>query len=149
MKVLILSLIVVYFVAFIGSIFTSSSVNSEWYSINKPSITPPSYVFPIVWNILFLLIAFSLAFAWMNSNKKEKKKVAWAFGINFVLNVLWSVLYFGMKNPLIAFFDLIALWVSIAVMIYVTHKIDKKASYLLVPYLLWVSFAGILNFLTI
>ena len=94
-KILIICFIIVYLVAFIGSIFTSSAVNSQWYSSIKPSITPPNYVFPIVWNILFFLIAFSLYLAWINSkNKKIKTKVAWAFGVNFILNIFWSVFYF-------------------------------------------------------
>jgi tryptophan-rich sensory protein len=148
-KVLILSILIVYLVAFIGSVFTSQNTNSDWYKQNKPSITPPNYVFPIVWNFLFLLIAFSLALAWISSNKKEKKKVAWIFGINFLLNILWSIFYFSMKNPLLAFFDLTALWISIILVIYITYKINRKSAYLLIPYLLWVTFAGVLNYLTI
>jgi len=148
-KILIICFIIVYLVAFIGSIFTSSAVNSQWYSSIKPSITPPNYVFPIVWNILFFLIAFSLYLAWINSkNKKIKTKVAWAFGVNFILNIFWSVFYFYLKNPEFAFFELILLWFSILSMIIITWRINKKSAYLLIPYFLWVTFAGILNYLS-
>jgi tryptophan-rich sensory protein len=147
-KVLIACLIIVYLVAGVGSVFTSN-VKTSWYQIIKPSITPPNYVFPIVWNVLFLLIAFSLYFAWINSDKKQKKKIKLIFGINFFLNILWSVLYFQMRNPLYAFYELFFLLISIALMIFITYKINKKSSYLLIPYLLWVSFAGILNYLSI
>ncbi len=147
-KVLIISLIIVYLVALIGSIFTSSSVSSDWYQSIKPSITPPNWVFPVVWNILFFLIALSLYFSWING-KKVRGKIAIVFGVNFLLNILWSVLYFNMKRVDIAFFDLILLWLSIISMIYFVGKIDKKAGWLLVPYLLWVSFAGILNYLSV
>ncbi|MDO8622815.1 MAG: TspO/MBR family protein [archaeon] len=148
-KALIISFIIVYLVAFIGSIFTSPAVNSDWYQTIKPSITPPNYVFPIAWNILFFLIALSLYFAWTNSkNKNTKKRVAFLFGLNLALNILWSFLYFYLKNPTSAFFELIALWFSIVLMINLIYKISKKASWLLVPYLLWVSFAGILNYLS-
>jgi benzodiazapine receptor len=147
-KVLIISLIIVYAVAFIGSLFTSSNVNTNWYESIKPAITPPSFVFPIVWNILFFLIALSLYFAWIKANKKQKQKIAIIFGINFFLNVLWSVFFFTMKNPLLSFFELVLLlWPSILVMILLTWKIKKLSAYLLIPYLLWVSFAGILNYL--
>ncbi|MCW8965097.1 MAG: tryptophan-rich sensory protein [Candidatus Pacearchaeota archaeon] len=146
-KVLILSLVIVYSFAFIGSLFTS--IDNSWYDSVRPSITPPSFVFPIVWNILFFLIALSLYIAWINSNKIEKKKVAFVFGTNLVLNAFWSFLYFGLQNPLYAFIDLILIWVSILGMIFVTYKIKKISAYLLIPYLLWVSFAGVLNWLSI
>jgi translocator protein len=148
-RILITSLAIVYLVAFIGSIFTMSAVNSSWYNLIKPSITPPNYVFPIVWSILFFLIALSLYFNWITADKKEKSNIILVYGINFFLNILWSVLYFGMKNPLIAFFDIIAMLVSIIAMISVSNKISKKAAYLLIPYLGWVCFATILNLLTI
>jgi len=147
-KTLILSLIIVFAAAFIGSIFTSSQTDSDWYNGIRPKITPPNWVFPVVWNILFFLIALSLYFAWVSS-KRNKKKVALLFGINFLLNILWSVFYFGMKNPALAFFDLILLWASIVTLIIFLHKINKKSSYLLIPYFAWVSFAGILNYLSI
>ncbi len=148
-KILVLSLIIVYAVAGIGSIFTSGSVNSSWYQQIRPSITPPNFVFPIVWNVLFFLIGLSLYFNWINIKSKEQKgNIIMVFGINFILNILWSLLYFGLKNPSLAFFELILLWMSIFLMIKTSFKINKTAAYLLVPYLIWVSFAGILNYLS-
>lgn len=146
-KILITSFLIVYFIAFIGSLFTSSVTDSEWYLNNRPSITPPNYVFPIVWNVLFFLIALSLYFAWMNSNKKQKKKLAFIFGINLFLNALWSFLFFTLQQPFWAFVGLIALLISILGMIFVVCNIDRKSGWLLFPYLLWVGFAGILNWL--
>jgi benzodiazapine receptor len=148
-KVLLVCLAVVYAVAFIGSFLTSGTTDSEWYDSVRPSITPPNWVFPVVWNVLFFLIALSLYFAWTNSKKNEKKKIALVFGINFALNILWTVFYFGMKNPLFAFYEIFFLEASIAAMIYVAYKIEKKSAYLLVPYLLWVGFAIVLNYLSI
>jgi translocator protein len=147
-KILIVSLVIVYSMAFVGSLFTSVSVNTDWYDSIKPSITPQSYVFPIVWNILFFLIGLSLYIAWTSARDKDlKRKVAIVFGANLFLNTLWSFIFFGMQNTRLAFFELIIFWISIASMIYVTYSINKKSSYLLIPYLLWVSFAGILNYL--
>ncbi len=146
-KVLIFSLIIVYFIGFVGSLFTS--IDNGWYESIRPSITPPSFVFPIMWNILFFLIALSLYFAWINSNKKDKKKIIFVFGINLILNALWSLFYFKLQNPLVAFFDLILIWISIIAMFIVTYKIKRTSAYLLIPYLLWVSFAGVLNWLSI
>ena len=148
-KVLLISLVIVYAIAFVGSLFTSSQTNSDWYLQNRPAITPPNYFFPIVWNILFFLIAFSLYLAWTSSKKKQKNKIAFVFGINLFLNALWSYLFFKLQLPKIALIELILLWFTIWIMIFTTYKINKKSSYLLIPYLLWVSFAGILNYLWI
>ena len=148
--VFVVSFVVVFAIAYIGSLFTSSAVQSSWYQEIKPALTPPNYVFPIVWNILFLLIALSLAFSWINSkNKGEKRSVMIVFGINLILNALWSVLYFGFKQQLWAFFDIILILISIIYMIAITRKIDRKSAWMLVPYLVWVSFAALLNFLSI
>lgn len=145
--ILLLCFLFVYLAAFIGGIFTSISVNSEWYESVKISITPPDEVFPIVWNILFFLIAVSLFFVWTNSSKKQKTKVALVFGINLFLNVFWSFSFFFLKNPKLAFAVLILLEISILSMIFTSWKIKKVSALLLIPYLLWVSFAGILNYL--
>jgi translocator protein len=147
-KVLILSFAIVFSIAFIGSIFTSGNTDSEWFNSIKPSITPPNYVFPIVWNIIFALIALSLYFAWTNSSKKQKKKIALVFGINLILNALWSFLYFGIQNPGFALIEIFFLWLSIILMLILTFKIKKLSFYFLIPYLLWVSFAIFLNFLS-
>jgi tryptophan-rich sensory protein len=148
-KVFIICLLIVFLiVGGIGSIFTVNNTNTVWYSSIKPSITPPNWVFPIAWNVLFLLISFSLYFAWMNSkSKQQRNKVAIVFGINFILNILWSVLFFGLKQTQIAFIEIILFWVSILAMILVAKDISRKSSWLLVPYLVWVTFASVLNYL--
>jgi len=96
------------------------------------------------------LIALSLWFAWSNSkNKVEKIKVALVYGINLATNTLWSVLYFGAHQPLWAFIDIFFIMGTIVLAMIVSWKIDKRASWLLLPYLLWVSFASIINYLSI
>ncbi len=152
-KVFIACILIVYAVAFIGSIFTSQNTSSAWYNSIKPSITPPNFVFPIVWNILFFLIACSLYFAWTAKfkNKTERKNsrrdVAVIFGINFFLNIAWSFLFFFLQLPGVAFFEIIILWASILSMMWITFYIRKISAYLLIPYAAWVAFAGVLNFL--
>lgn len=139
-------LIVFVLLGGIGSLFTSKNTNTEWYDSIRPSITPPNYIFPIVWNFLFLLISFSLYFAWTSSkNKKQKKKIILVYGINFILNILWSVLFFGLKQTKIAFIEIILLWFSILAMILLVRRINMKSSCLLIPYLVWVAFASVLN----
>jgi len=147
LKTLLLCVLVVYVFALFGSLFTSSAVNSSWYNSIRVSLVPPNWVFPVVWNILFFLIALSLFYAWTSGKKESRKRVAIVFGINLFLNALWSLLFFSLKKTNLAFFELIVLWVSILFMIFTTRKINKKSAWLLVPYLLWLTFAGILNYL--
>lgn len=145
-KLLVSSFLLIFLIAVLGSFFTQSNVNSMWYDAIKPNLTPPSFVFGIVWSVLFFLIALSL---YLCLNKKNGNKlILILFSINLFLNVLWSFLFFYMQNPLFAFFDLIAMWILIILMIFFTYKTNKLASYLLVPYFLWVSFAGALNYLS-
>ena len=149
-KELIVSFLIVYLIAFLGGIFTAKGARSFWYLTIRPTITPPNWVFSIVWNILFFLIALALYFLLINSKDKiQRLQVEILFTINFILNLLWSFLYFQLRNPLFAFIDLIFLWFSILTLIYISKKIDKKIIWLLIPYLLWITFAGILNFLSI
>ncbi len=149
-NILILSFVLVYVVALAGGIFASKGINTFWYQTIKPPITPPNWVFPVVWNILFFLIAISLYFSLTTvKDKKSELKIEFVFAINFFFNFLWSLFYFYLRNPFIAFFDLIFLWLSIIAMIYFTYKINKKSAWLLIPYLLWVSFAEVLNYLSV
>lgn len=148
-NVLVICLIAVFIVAYIGSLFTREATKSDWYQQIKPSLTPPNWVFPVVWNILFFLIALSLYFAWINANDKQKSKIVLVFGINFLLNVLWSMLYFYLRNVQQAFYEIILIFISIILMMLTVRKINKTSLYLLIPYLLWVGFASVLNYLSI
>lgn len=144
--VLIICLVLAFLPGILGSLFTSDSVGSDWYEINKPSFTPPGWVFGPVWTILYVLIGLSLFFVWTNAKGRDvKKKIALVFGINLVLNGLWSLVFFGRQNALWAFIVLIGIWLTIWMMIFVSWKIDRKAAWMLVTYLIWVSFAGVLN----
>lgn len=146
-KVLVVCFLIVYSIAFVGSVFTSGNVKSEWYKSLRTSITPPNFVFPVVWNVLFFLIGLSLYFSWIYAKRIDKSKVILVFGINLFLNAFWSYLFFGIKNISFAFFDIILIWISIMGMMIVSFKINRKSAYLLIPYFLWVSFAVVLNWL--
>ncbi len=144
-RVFLISLLIVFAVNLAGSLFTFGNTNSEWYISNRPDFTPPSSVFSIVWPILYILIAISLYLVWIKSKKKDRIKIKLAYGTNLILNALWSYLFFGLQNPLAGFIDIILIWISIWAMIFAAYKIDRRASWLLVPYLLWVTFAAFLN----
>lgn len=143
-------LVIVYSVAIIGGLFTNDGSRSEWYLNIKPSITPPNYVFPIVWNILFLLITIALYNAWIKtSNNHDRLRLTALFSVNFLLNVMWSLFYFGLHQPLIALADIALLVFSTIIIIINYWKTDKVVSYLLLPYLIWLLFAAVLNLLSV
>jgi translocator protein len=142
----IVSILGVFVIASLGSFFTSSSVN-EWYlTINKPTFNPPNWVFGPVWTILYLMIGISLYLVWSTNVKERiKKKAYFAFGIQLFLNFLWGFLFFGMQEIGFALINILLLVVAISFNIFYAGKISKTSGWLLVPYLLWVSFATILN----
>lgn len=130
----------------IGAIFTTPAIPTWYQSLNKPSFNPPAWVFGPVWTLLYFLMGISLYLVLNSSVKSHFKKI----GLNFFylqlfLNILWSLIFFGFKMPFVAFIEIIFLWLSIFFTIYYFVKTTKLAAYLLIPYLLWVTFASFLN----
>lgn len=166
------SLVICSLAGAIGSISTASSVSTWYTTLVKPALNPPSWLFAPVWTTLYIMMSVSLFLVWKNNWKiryplvTKKWGKAWnpysqrlwtgswqtanvisIFGIQLGLNTLWSVLFFGLHTPGFAFFELLALWCAIVYTIINFYRISKPAAYLLIPYLLWVSFAGYLNFM--
>ena len=129
----------------IGSYFTSPSIPTWYASLVKPVFNPPSWVFGPVWTTLFIMMGVALYLV-LQKNAKNKKEAYAFFGIQLFLNVLWSFLFFGLHSPLLAFIEIIFLLAAILATMYFFNRISKTASYLLIPYALWVSFATVLNF---
>lgn len=141
---LAISIIIPLITGFLGSIFTSSSVSTWYIALSKPSFNPPSWLFGPVWTVLYIMMGIALYLVWIN--KKKNRTAFIVFGVQLFLNLLWSVLFFGLRNPLSAFIEIIILWLAIAYTIIIFYKINRNTSYLLIPYILWVSFASVLNF---
>lgn len=141
----IISIAIPLAIGYLGSIFTTSSVNSWYTTINKPSFNPPNYLFAPIWTALFVLIGISFYFVWMKKFEGEKEKVITIYFVQLLLNFLWSLFFFGVQSPALAFLDIIALWFMIVVNIIIFYRISKISGWMLVPYLLWVSFASALN----
>jgi translocator protein len=141
------SIILCQMAGFIGSLFTISSVSTWYLTLEKPSFNPPSWLFGPVWISLYFIMGISFYLIWNDGVKSRSSKTALIlFGIQLVLNSLWSIIFFGLKMPLFAFLEIILLLAAILLAIWHFNRISKTASYLLVPYFLWVSFAAILNF---
>lgn len=127
----------------LGSFFTFSAIPDWYVALNKPFFSPPNWIFGPVWTILYILMGISLYLVW------TKKKVPSVFWAQLFLNAIWSIIFFGMKNPGLAFIDILALWIAIILTIKSFYPISKTSSYLLIPYLVWVSFASLLNLMIV
>ncbi len=149
---LIIAIVVSEAAGIIGSVFTMPSIAGWYAGIVKPALNPPAWVFGPVWTTLYALMGIAAWLVWKqwdqgNPSTKLKVKIALAiFGLQLFLNAIWSIIFFGLQNPGWALIDIAALWLAIVWTMVVFYKISKPACYLLVPYLLWVSFASYLNY---
>lgn len=143
----LIAILVCQIVGAIGSLFTVPSIPTWYATIEKPGFTPPNWVFAPVWTTLFVLMGISAYLIWEKGLERKEVRIALSiFVIQLVLNLFWSFLFFQLQSPLYAFFEIIVLWFLILLTTINFFKISKVAGFLLVPYILWVSFAAILNF---
>lgn len=143
---LVICILICQCAGLIGSLFTRPSIPSWYSNLDKPPFTPPNWIFSPVWITLFLLMGISLFFIWRRGLAKRKVRVALGFfGSQLIFNILWSVLFFGFRSPLAGFIDIAVLWVAIALTIFYFLQVSKTAGVLLLPYIVWVSFAAVLN----
>ena len=136
-----------------GSLFTMPSIPTWYAGIVKPALNPPAWVFGPVWTILYLLMGISLWLVWSSyakaSDGRRKaliKRAIWLFMAQLALNAIWSPIFFGAQSIGNALAVIVLLWAAIVLTILIFKKISKTAAWLLVPYILWVSFAVYLNY---
>jgi len=143
----IVAMVVCQLAGVVGSLFTSPSIPTWYAALQKPGFTPPNWLFAPVWITLFFLMGIASFIVWNKAFEiKGVKTSLLVFDIQLALNVFWSFLFFGLHSPFYAFVEIIVLWLAILLTIVKFFKISKTASILLIPYILWVSFAAILNF---
>jgi len=142
---LLASMIICELAGAMGSVFTISQINGWYAGLVKPSFNPPNWIFAPIWTALFILMGIALYLVWTGKKEISKKKAVQIFAVQLVLNVLWSLVFFGLHSPVMGFLIIVPLWIAIFLTIKEFYKISKVASYLLVPYILWVSFASVLN----
>lgn len=137
----------------IGAFFTTPAIGTWYATLTKPALNPPNWIFGPVWTILYICMGVAVFLVWSSwaetpegGEKKKKRNALIIFDVQLALNVLWSVLFFGLHSPFAAFLEIIVLWCMIAWTIIVFYPISRAAAYLLVPYILWVSFASYLNY---
>jgi benzodiazapine receptor len=146
---LVLSLLLCLVVGLIATWFTNQTIETWYPKLIKPSWTPPRWVFPLIWTILYLMIAFSFWIVWSRQGEPVSAPdfFTWfAFGTQLFLNALWPYLFFYLKNPILGFLDIVLLWTAIIVNFACFWNYSKLSAYLIIPYWLWVTYALALNF---
>ena len=131
---------------YLSGMVTRESITSWYPTLEKPFFNPPNWIFAPVWTLLYIMMGIAAGLIWTSG--AEQKKVNRALGffaIQFGLNTLWSYLFFGLQNPLLALVEVLLLWLMIFETYNQFKRIKKTAGFLLIPYLAWVSFATILN----
>lgn len=143
---IVLLVVVCAGLGFLSGMVTRESITTWYPTLVKPVFNPPNWIFAPVWTSLYIMMGIAAGLVWTSgSDETMVKKALGFFAIQFGLNALWSYLFFGLHNPLLALVEIVLLWL----MIYETYSLFKKinttAGYLLLPYLAWVSFATLLN----
>lgn len=153
-RILIASIFISELAGVFGAVFTTSAIPTWYAGLLKPTLNPPSWVFGPVWVTLYALMGIALFLVWKKHSRilqdvRMTKVWRWAvdaFTVQLVLNALWSLLFFGARNPALALIDIVLLLIAICTTMVLFYRFSKVATYLLVPYVLWVSFATYLNY---
>jgi tryptophan-rich sensory protein len=144
---LVIAIVVSELAGAIGSLFTISAIPTWYATLQKPALNPPSWIFGPVWTTLYVLMGIAAFLVWKKGwERKEVRTALSVFGLQLVLNALWSIVFFGLHSPAWALANIAALWIAVIWTMFVFYKISRPAMYLLVPYIIWVSFASYLNY---
>jgi len=141
-----ISIVLCQLVGFLGSLFTTPAIPTWYKTLRKPFFTPPNWIFSPVWISLFILMGISLFMVWRRQDHPRFKTALIFFFVQLILNVFWSAAFFGLRSPLLGLIDIVLLWVAILLTIKHCLRVQRMAGLLLLPYILWVSFAVALNF---
>jgi tryptophan-rich sensory protein len=140
---LIIFILIPLAIGLVSGILTRNSM-SMYNTLNQPALSPPGWVFPVVWTILYILMGVS-SYLIATSPSQKKQEALLLYAIQLFLNFIWSPIFFGLGNYFLAFLVLLLLWYVIVKMIRAFFRIDPTAALLQIPYLLWITFAGYLN----
>ncbi len=141
----IVSLIIPLGLGSVAGMVTSEAI-PEWYaSLNRPSFSPPSWLFGPVWTAIYILLGISLFLVWKRPSGADRNRALLVFVVQMVLNFAWTFIFFYFKMLQLALIEIVVLWLSILVMMLWFYKVKPLAAYLNIPYFLWVSFATVLT----
>lgn len=143
---LVASVITCELVGFLGTPFTISAIPTWYVTLNKPFFAPPNWIFGPVWTVLYCMMGVAFYLIWKLGWQKKKTRVAGRlFLAQLLLNFIWTPIFFGLRAPILALVVIVAMWMLIVMTMKRFYPLSRLAFYLLVPYLLWVSFATLLN----
>jgi tryptophan-rich sensory protein len=143
----IISIIICQSAGIFGSLFTFEAVPDWYITLEKPFFAAPNWIFGPVWIILYFLMGVSLYIVWKDELKSKTRNVFFVvFAIQLILNALWSLLFFGLKSPLLGLIDILILDVMLVVTIFYAKRVSKYAAMLLIPYMVWIIIASVLNY---
>ncbi len=143
----IISILLPMIIGGISGSFTSASINTWYVTLNKPWFNPPNWIFGPVWTLLYLMMGIAFYMIWKSEAVNAVKQTAVIlFAAQLLVNFLWSLIFFYLKQPGWAMIDIILMWILIVATIFSYGKISSTAAWLMLPYICWVSFAMILNF---
>ncbi|TDS12546.1 TspO/MBR related protein [Maribacter caenipelagi] len=144
---IIIGIVICSAIGFLSSVVTQSSVNGWYMTLNKPIFNPPNWVFAPVWSALYIMMGVSAGWVWAKGfHHKWVKTGLYHFGFQLLLNGLWSIVFFGLKQPFFGLLVIMALLVVLSLTIKWFNVVSKFAAVLLIPYLLWICFATALNY---
>ncbi len=130
----------------LSALLSSGAMKIYNGAVEKPAFSPPAAVFPVVWSVLFVLMGISAARIFLAPGSLNRTRGLLLYGLQLFLNFFWTLIFFNLQAFGFAFAWLVLLWATVLVMISVFYKTDRAAAFLQLPYLLWLSFAGVLNF---
>jgi len=144
---IVIAVTICLLIGFLAGFATQSSVNTWYTTLNKPSFNPPNWIFAPVWTILYILMGIAAGLVWAKGFYHVWVKTAlYYFGFQLLFNALWSIVFFGFQEPFWALLVILVLLILILLTIKWFKIVSRPAAYLLLPYLLWVSFAMVLNY---
>lgn len=142
---LIIAILLPMVIGGLSGFLTANSINDWYVTLNQPSFNPPNWVFGPVWTTLYLIMGISLFRIWRLPVSEERNQAIKIFALQMTLNFFWSLIFFKWHLIGLALLEIIVMWIAIAMMIHHFRKLDAAAGYMNIPYLLWVSFASVLN----
>lgn len=144
-KKLSFDIFLTFIIGVLPSIFVFKNINTVYANLNKPPLSPPGFIFPIAWSILYILMGISL-YIIDEDDSKYKKQAKLLYYIQLFINALWTPIFFGLKYYFLAFTWILILIIIVIYMISIFYKINKLSSFLQFSYLFWLIFASYLNF---
>ena len=139
-KPYVISIAIALAVGGLSAVFTSGNMNM-YDTLNRPALSPPMWLFPVVWSVLFILMGVSSAMVYVKKDETDVSGALKIYALQLIVNFFWSIIFFNMRAYLFAVVWLALLWILILIMIISFRKIKPLAGYLQIPYLVWVSFA--------